>query len=166
MCFEKIRNKYHRGILSFLTQDSTLKREDREDLAQEVLIKIYRNMDSFDREKSPGPWVYTICRRTLTDFKRKKENQIALCEFQEEAHFILSPSGPQEQLEKKEDLEKLHRILRHLPSPSRQILFLVYWEGMTCRETGRIMGIPAGTVKYKLFAMRKTIRSLWNEEEK
>jgi RNA polymerase sigma-70 factor (ECF subfamily) len=162
--FDLLRKQYHRGIITFLAQDSSLKREDREDIAQEVLIKIYRNMDKLDSQKSPGPWIYTISRRTLIDFKKRRENTPKLSEFNEENYFTGNLNNPENQYEKKEELEKLHRIMKDFSTRSRQLLYLTYWEGLTNRETGKAMEMPAGTVKYELFRLRKAIRRLWSEE--
>lgn len=161
--FEKIRVKYHRGILTFLAQDSTLKIEDREDIAQEVLINIYRNIHKLDSSRNPAPWIYTISRRCAIDFKRNREKRIRLCEFDETAAPPSPLSGPEDSLMAKEEMVKLGRIMDGLSPRSRRILFLVYWEGMTCRQVGKALAMPSGTVKYELHRLRKKIRSLWDE---
>lgn len=161
--FEKIRLKYHRGILTFLLQDKSLKREDREDIAQEVLIKIYRNIHSLDGNRDPGPWIYTISRRCAIDFKKNKVTKIQLCEFDESSSPPSKLSGPEENLLERDELARLDVIMKGFSLRSRQLLFLTYWEGMTSKQVGEAMGMPTGTVKYELHRLRKKIRRLWDE---
>lgn len=161
--FDLIREKYHRGILTFLAQDKTLKKEDREDITQEIFIKIYRNLDKMDPAKDPGPWVYTISRRTAIDFKRSREKRIRHCEFDELASPPSTMKSPEESLMEQIDISRLDEIMNDLPLRSRRLLFLIYWEEMSCRQTGEILGMPTGTVKYELHRLRKKIRRQWHE---
>lgn len=161
--FSELWTGYKTRIFTFLSQDKSFTRENCQDLTQEVMIKIFRNIHKLKEDSSPAPWIYTICRRCAIDFKRRKEKKIRFTEFDDEIHHTLLYPGPEEQTINNKNMEQLHLIMEKLNTRSRQLLYLYYWEEMTCREIAVSLGLAIGTVKYELHRLRKKIRREWNE---
>lgn len=127
-------------------------REAAADITQEVFIKAWRNLASFDSKQNFKTWVYTIARNTAYDWLRKKKLVpfSALGEADgdgfEQTLVDVEPL-PHEQLEKSEGSMFLERLLTELSPDVRDILLLHYIDEMTFDEIGRIRGESLNTVK-------------------
>lgn len=64
-----------------------------------------------------------------------------------------------------EDAETVHRALDRLPLLQKEVLTLFFLEDLSIEETAGIVGVPAGTVKSRLFAAKRALKSIIEEEE-
>ena len=123
----------------------------RDDIVQEVFIKVWKKLGSFDTEKSQfKTWLFTISRNTVTDYYRKKKatpfSYLREEEFKEEEiedTVIL----PDEALNKLQDKETLDKVLNELKDEYKTVLTLYYQEDMTFKEIGEVLSKPMNTVK-------------------
>lgn len=122
-----------------------------QDIVQEVFIKVWKSLKSFDSSKSQfKTWLFIIARNTITDYLRKKKSisfsSLDEDEFAEED--IKDESILQDEIfEKTQDKETLLKILDELPPNYKLVLTLYYQEDMTFKEIGEVLGKPLNTVK-------------------
>jgi RNA polymerase sigma-70 factor (ECF subfamily) len=64
--------------------------------------------------------------------------------------LISGETSPQEQTDEREQREALREALGQLPEPFRQVVMLVYYQGLKYREAAEVLSIPVGTVKSRL----------------
>ena len=69
--FSYIWEKYHKRIYYYITTVMHCSREDSEDLLQEVMMKVYDNLEQYKAGSSFNAWIYAIARNHCLDFKRK-----------------------------------------------------------------------------------------------
>ncbi|MDC9727521.1 MAG: sigma-70 family RNA polymerase sigma factor [Candidatus Thioglobus sp.] len=124
-----------------------LKRKElSEDCLQEVYIKIWNRLDSYNAEKANMmTWMSTIARNHAIDYVRKHELPIQ-DDFElsiikdEQIHFLNS-------LEANDASKQLHDCLKQLKAESRTVVFMAYFNGLTYDNIAKAVGSPVNTVK-------------------
>ena len=114
--------RYLKPIFSFAYR-YTRSTQDAEDIAQEVFVKVWRNLKKFDQEKSFKTWIFTIAKNTSIDFLRKKK---AVFSSYDTEKLVDTSLLPDESFDKTIRIEKLNSALLKLPLKSRIILYLHY----------------------------------------
>lgn len=124
-----------------------------EDVLQEVFVKIWQNIKSYDETKGRlYTWMLNIARNQAIDRTRSKDfnNRSKTTELSETVYN-------ERQVEAKMDDVGLKKTLSNLPEESRKLLELAYFQGYTQDEISKILNIPLGTVKTRI---RSTIIQL------
>ncbi|RMG57510.1 MAG: sigma-70 family RNA polymerase sigma factor [Deltaproteobacteria bacterium] len=153
----------HFGKLYGFFLRSTGNRHTAEDLAQEVLVRLFRSAGRYEPTAKFSTFLYTIARNVLLNYirdSRKKDPEVdggegELTPF--ELSLETTPSScpdPSEILEKKETLQVLEKALSEMPENLRTPFLMAQGEGMSYREIGEVMGISEGAVKLRIFRAR------------
>ena len=143
----------HLGPVRFfilrLTRDAAV----ADDLAQEVLVKVWRALDRYDAERSFTTWLYTIARRTVIDWSRKRQ-PILFSALQHSDEDSIEQQLPDQELPlpdtlfaRAERAELVAAALDALPPRYREVLVLHYLEGLSFAEISAVTGTPLHTVK-------------------
>src|SRR3979409_1372681 len=161
---ELIRRHQHRvfavagGILR--------RREDVEDIAQQVFVKAYFSLKRFDQRAAFSTWLYKITVNECWDLLRKKKVRPLLYESdlsEEQAQqFSASEkfeSGAQDVSDKLEAQQRVEILLQGLDERDRMMLILKEVEGFAIEEIAEILDLNANTVKVRLFRARRRIVS-------
>ncbi len=159
--WEEIVQKFNRRIYNICYR-FTGSGDEAEDLTQEVFIKIYRTLGSYDAERGAFlTWVATMARNLLVDHFRKKkqdrmtdsleepitkeENGLSLSEKLPDA----APS-PDARLQTQETQTMVQRALRKLSPELREAVILRDLQDMDYREIAIALKVPEGTVKSRI----------------
>ncbi|MBL0386678.1 sigma-70 family RNA polymerase sigma factor [Tumebacillus sp. ITR2] len=126
-------------------------RQDAEDLAQDSLLKVCRNLHSYRGDCAFQSWVYRICLNTQRDAVRKKKN-VSLVEIQESSS---TSEGFEGTLSLKLSVQKL---LKDLPELDRQIFILRFEQDLSVKEVAQMLEMKEATVKTRLFRLRDRLR--------
>jgi RNA polymerase sigma-70 factor (ECF subfamily) len=136
--------------------------EDAEDLTQEVFIKIYRTMASFDAEKASfNTWVTTVTRNLLVDHFRKTKNDRITDSMDapigsEDEGQALSDKiedkrlTPDQHVQKQQTQKLVQEALQKLSPELRESVILRDLQDMDYREIAQILKVPEGTVKSRI----------------
>jgi len=159
--WEEIVRTYNRRIYNICYR-FTGSADAAEDLAQEVFIKMYRTLGSYDVERgSFMTWVATVSRNLLVDhFRRTKLDRLtdpleAGPRQEEEAPSLAeklpdrAPS-PDAQLQKQETRQLVQRALQKLSPDLREAVILRDLQDMDYREIAQALKVPEGTVKSRI----------------
>ena len=144
------------GLLGRLVRD----RFAVEDLAQEVFVKVFRKLHTFQQDSSFYTWVYRIAVNTATDYlSRRKRRRLHLVAD----NSTLEPtpdgeSGAVVPLLDKELREVTRQILEGLPEKYRTILILREYEDLAYTAIAEVLGCSIGTVESRLFRARQTLK--------
>jgi RNA polymerase sigma-70 factor (ECF subfamily) len=131
--------------------------EDREDLFQEVMLKIFSGLDNYDPEYGINAWMFKIARNHCIDYMRRKQRN-EYCLEEETSHF---PEGNPEQLYLAGELvDEIEQAVSSLTVEERELAFLRLYEKMKFSEIGEITGENINTLKTK---MRRIILKLQHE---
>ncbi|MFN4245730.1 MAG: RNA polymerase sigma factor [Brevinematia bacterium] len=163
--FALLVKRYEKKILNILyLQLGNI--PDLEDLAQEVFIKVFKNIGNFRGESQFYTWLYRIAMNISYDYKRKNRETYSLDEplkEDEEDTFekVLSDSSiedPLSVIETEELKEKLRKFIKELPKEYQEVLVLREYEGLSYEEIAKILNCPIGTVESRLFRARKELK--------
>ena len=161
VAWEEIVQRFHRRIYNICYRFSG-SAEDAQDLTQDVFIKVYRTVGSFDGEKASfNTWVTTVTRNLLVDHFRKTRNDRATDSMDapqgadEDGPTLadrLSDGvpGPQVHVESRERREMVQQALQQISPDLREAVILRDLQDMDYREIAQVLKVPEGTVKSRI----------------
>ncbi len=131
-------------------------REDAEEIAQDVFVKIYHMLHTFQGASSFKTWLYAITYRTAIDYTRRNRKH------QHDALDTGLPlSDPSQQLNTGQDHLKqmLNVLLAKLKPADAALITFFYLEDLSIREISEITGLGSNNIKTRLFRLREQLRS-------
>ncbi|MFA5805930.1 MAG: RNA polymerase sigma factor [Melioribacteraceae bacterium] len=138
---------------------------DADEVTQEVLIVIYNKLKNFNFNSSLYTWIYKIVTtRSLNQIRRKQIKRFFSIDDNEEVelqdkHDII------EEMDVKEKLEKVKKILEKIPPKQRQIFIMRNFEDLSYEEISEITGKSIGGLKANYFHALKKVLELTNENK-
>ncbi len=138
----------------------TINKEDAEDIAQEVCIKLARSIQTFRMESQFSTWLYRITLNMVRDFQKKQKNKNLFKDISEEN--IKSQVNPHIQAEQQE----LWTYVQKLPENQKNAILLVYAQGLTHREASEIMDCKEATVSWYIHEAKKQLKLMVKNDEK
>lgn len=167
--FEEIIAKYEKKVFSLIF-NVTKNENEIEDLAQEVFIKIYKNIDKFQGKSSLYTWVYRITTNVCLDHIKKRKEIIYIDEkiqFEDgEMDMQLSTNEKlQDELyEEKELKEKLQNSINKLSENQRIMIILRDIQGLSYEEISKILNMKLGTVKSQINRARLKLKEILEKD--
>jgi len=138
---------------------------DADEVTQEVLIVIYNKLKNFNFNSSLYTWIYKIVTtRSLNQIRRKQIKRFFSIDDKDEVelqdkHDII------EELDSKEKLEKVKKILEKIPPKQRQIFIMRNFEDLSYEEISEITGKSIGGLKANYFHALNKVLELTNENK-
>lgn len=138
--------------------------EDIDDIVQEIFIKTYINIKSFDSEKRFSPWIYRIAHNELVnELKRKERSPLLFFDADTLFPHPISKEMADKKTQEKEVKKILDKCLGKIPSKYREPLVLFYIEELSYNEIAEIMHVPASTVGVRLKRGKRMLKKLCDE---
>lgn len=140
--------------------------DEGKDLVQEVFIKAYVNIQSFDASRRFSPWIYRIAHNEFVNNikKRQKErDNVSLFEFDVLFPHLVAKETADDDFNKAEVKRMLDHSLNKLNAKYREPLALYYFEDMDYREIADILRIPISTVGVRLQRGRAMLKKIVKE---
>jgi RNA polymerase sigma-70 factor (ECF subfamily) len=167
--FDEIVGLYQGKIYNYILR-MTGDRDDADDLAQEVFLRMYTSLPNFRNQASLGTWLFRIASNLCIDRFRRNKKRRAIAYSLDEA--VADDEGhvesrgnipdvtyePQNVLERAETTRQIERALQALPEKLRTVILLYDAEGLPYEEIAKVVGCPLGTVKSRLFNARLQLR--------
>jgi RNA polymerase sigma factor (sigma-70 family) len=159
--WQEIVQQYHRRIYNICYRFSG-SADDAADLTQEVFIKMYRTLASFDTTRASFmTWVTTVTRNLLVDhFRKGKYDRItdsldATPGNQEEGLTIAEQledqgASPEARVRSQETQKLVHEALRRLSPELREAVILRDLQDMDYKDIAKVLNVPEGTVKSRI----------------
>ena len=166
--FEEIVKMYEKRIcqtIYFMVKDDSIV----EDIAQEVFIKIYKNLSKFNEQSSLYTWIYRITMNACYDEIKKEQKiktfstYIEVDDHEEEVEIEDETQDVENIIENKFDKQMLIKAIKNLPSESRALIVLRDIRGFSYWEISDMLKLKLGTVKSKISRARFALK---NELEK
>jgi len=161
VAWEEIVQRYNRRIYNICYRFAGSP-DDAQDLTQDVFIKMYRTLNSYDVERGAFmTWVTTITRNLLVDhFRKSKQDRMTdsldSAPSQHEDAMPLSEqipdktAPPDSRVHSQETRETIHRALQKLSPDLREAVILRDLQDMDYREIATVLKVPEGTVKSRI----------------
>jgi RNA polymerase sigma-70 factor, ECF subfamily len=137
---------------------------EAEDAAQEIFVRIYRQLARYDDARRFSTWVLAIATNYCIDQLRRRRLQ--LVPLEEIVPWARSrEAGPEREALDREARDEIQGLLGRLPEKYRAVLILRYWQDLSCAEIGEVLRVPEGTVKTQLHRARQALLRLMEEQK-
>lgn len=129
-----------------------------EDLMSDVYFDVWRQASRFEGRSSVSTWILSIARfKALSSMRRRSESALE----PEMAEAVEDETDtPEVTVQKASKAQALKRCLAKLSAEHREVVDLVYYHERTVEEVSEILGVPAATVKTRMFYARKKLSEL------
>jgi RNA polymerase sigma-70 factor (ECF subfamily) len=145
--------RVYRFVLRML-RDTTL----AEDLVSQVFLDVWRTAGQFEGRSQVSTWLLSIARfKALTALRQRKHEDIDQDDVMEIAD---NADTPEASLDRSKTSAILRACVAKLSPAHREIINLVYYHEKSVEEVASLIGIPASTVKTRMFYARKQLAEL------
>jgi RNA polymerase sigma-70 factor (ECF subfamily) len=133
-------------------------REDSQDVAQEVFLRLYKNVHKLREGTAIEAWLYRVTLNVCQDLRRKRSS--GPIEFIDQGH----PAAPADQMiDGAQQAAALRDLIAALPEKERAALVLRELEGLSTREVAEILGSSEVTVRTQISSARSKLKA-WISE--
>jgi RNA polymerase sigma-70 factor (ECF subfamily) len=155
--FARHHVRVYRFMLRLVRNEATA-----EDLISEVFLEVWRNAGKFEGRSAVSTWMLSIARfKALSALRKRTEDELD----EETAEQIEDQADdPEVSLAKKDKGALLRECLNALSAEHREVIDLVYYHEKSVEEVSSIVGVPAATVKTRMFYARKKLSELLKEQ--
>ena len=167
--YEEIISLYEKKVFSTIYY--MVKNENEiEDIAQEVFIKIYKNLNNFKEESSLYTWIYRITINVCIDEIKKRKKVVYLDEEIENDDGEMKmqvedgAKTPSDIVEEKDIQERLVACIKKLPEDQRIMIVLRDIKGFTYMEIAEMLKMNLGTVKSRINRSRAALKEILDED--
>lgn len=134
------------------------------DLVQDVFIKAYTNIQSFDASRAFSPWIYRIAHNEFVNaVKKRVSEKLFALDFDLILPQLAAPESTDSESHRREEKEMLEKCLDQIPAKYREPLVLYYFEEMEYKEISEIMQIPTNTVGVRLQRGKVILKKIISE---
>jgi RNA polymerase sigma-70 factor (ECF subfamily) len=159
--FGELVERYQTKLLRY-ARKFLLEPDDAQDIVQDIFVKAYENIQSFDVTRRFSPWVYRIAHNEFVNALKKRASRRTVFTFDIDTllpHLAAPESADSAAMER--DLRTtLGEHLDTLDPKYREPLILYYLEGMDYREISDILQIPVSTVGVRLARARTQLKKI------
>jgi RNA polymerase sigma-70 factor (ECF subfamily) len=154
----------HSGAVLKVARAYTLTTEECQDLAQEILLQVWRSLPQFDGRASASTWCYRVALNTALGWRRqerrRRTRQQSVLKIE---NLTAAGSDSAQQAVQREAVERLYAAIRQLPKTDAALV-LLYLDEMSYRQMAEILGISENNVGVKLNRAKKALSELLPEE--
>ena len=158
--FDKAYDLYHKAVFAYILSRIE-QREVAKDLMQEVYLRAWKQIDvgydmGLDRSRY---WLFRIAKNIIIDYYRYRSNRSETEDRMRQEALIRGAvvHSSEEAYEIKSNVQNIEDAMSQLPENLRSILILHSVGKMNSVEISKVLGIPAGTVRYRISVARKRI---------
>jgi len=140
--------------------------EDQKDMYQEVLVNIWKSLDSFRGDSALSTWVYRVAVNTSLTFTGKAFMHMKLIVNSETANLnsILDDENLNEKLAQEQLLERMQSELNQLSVIDKALISLML-EGLSMKEIAEVIGITEPNVKVKIHRVKSHLKEKLKGEQ-
>ncbi|MBN2092302.1 sigma-70 family RNA polymerase sigma factor [candidate division KSB1 bacterium] len=161
--FAKIWKDYYKRLFFFIRH---LVGVEAEDLLQEIMFKVYDNLERYNPIYSFDTWIYTIARNHCLNYLDKKKLATQSIEnVTSKGIDFNNPDTPESNYFHQELFEKIDDFLNRLDPDYRQMAFLRFNEGLSIKTIAKILDVPQGTVKSRLHLIKQDLKRKLEDED-
>ncbi len=163
--FEALMDRYMRVVYSYIALRASA--ADAADILQETMLAVWQGISGFDKRSSLKTWLLAVARRKLCDFYRARQSARELSM----SEAFPDSCGEKFDIDSGEDMatgitERLDAAaaIKSLDAGERELIYLIFEAGLTYAEVSEATGIPVGTIKSRMSALRARLRGLLGED--
>lgn len=157
-------DRYEKKMYTYVRRITNVDGDVAHDVVQDVFIKAYENIASYDEQYPFNSWIYKICHNTaINTWKKDKRNSSEhSLELDEKLLHELQGQLPDAMYLADQDIlsHDFNRILSLLKPRYREVLILRFYEDLSYDEIGEVLMLPPGTVATQISRAKKQFAQL------
>lgn len=153
----------HRGTVLKVARAYTLEAEDGRDLAQEILLQVWRSLPQFRARASATTWCYRVALNTALAWRRKERRRHARQRPLLDGEDPPASGDMALEAARRDLVERLYAAIRRLPG-AEAALVLMHLDGLSYRQMAEVLGVSEGSAGVKLSRAKKALGELMKEE--
>ena len=138
---------------------------DAEDLTQQTFLKVWSSVDRFKGRSKFSTWLHRIAYNCYIDWKRRNTGNALNLPDQWWLQCIDDNPGPFSNLAERQLAQRLYEAVDQLDQDKKQTVHLHYYQGLSLRETAKVLGVATSTVKYRLREVLRILRTKIGAED-
>lgn len=168
--FRVLVQRYSTCLLNYIHRLSGNK-TDAEDLLQDVFVRVFNHLGTYDSKRPFRPWVYKVTTNLCYDFLKKRKSDLsldqALSAGDDPGDASLMDLIPDEQYDpeklamRREFRAALEERIETLPHKQKEVFVLFHFEHFAYKEIADTLAVPIGTVKSRLHNACKRVFLDW-----
>jgi len=132
--------------------------EEAEEIAQDVFVKVFKNLKTFKGDSKFSTWLYKIAYYQSLDYLKKQKRSLNTSSIDSDRIFQLaSLENTLDELDANQRKRTIKNAINELAEDDAIVITLHYFEELSLKQIAVIMGIEANTVKVRLFRSRKRL---------
>lgn len=161
--FGEIVERYEARLGRYIARLGVVDPDDRDDVLQNVFIKVYKNLNNFDQSLSFSAWIYRIAHNEAISWyrRRKARPEGYLAAESDMITSLLADDNierPDERFDREIDSKIMLRELEQLDDKYLEVLILRYFEHLEYEEISDVLQIPVGTVGTLVHRAKKQLK--------
>lgn len=155
--FEELISQHRLKLLS-LMHSSKLSEHDAQEVMQQIQIKAFDKLNTFNPNYDFGGWIYTIARNTIRDYFREKSKiQTTDVDFQTNMYKVGLSSSPEDSVILFQSINEIKKLISSMDEKNQRIYELRFVKDFSYKEIAKEMNIPIGSVKTIIHRIKETI---------
>lgn len=175
--FAELVRRYERELYNYLRRYLG-DYQRAEDVFQATFLQVHVKCAQYEPSRPFRPWLYAIATNQAIDAQRRGGRRaLVSLDRQVPAHstdnatklsdMLVSPEeSPEVVASERESAESVRRALSELSEPMRQVIHLVYYQGLKYREAAEVLSVPVGTIKSRMHAAIARLAEIWSRHRK
>lgn len=170
--FAQLVYRYERELFSYLRRylgDASL----AEDAFQATFLQVHLKCEQFESGRKFRPWLYSIATNQAIDSQRRNRRHKAVSldrnnrkDSEDQVGSLLEmmenrQPGPVAELEASERQAWVRQAVDGLPAQYRDVVLLIYYQGLKYQEAAEILDIPVGTAKSRMHTAILKLNEMW-----
>jgi len=148
--YDELMNRYQGKLFAYLYR-LIGSREETQDILQDIFIKVYKNLKSYDKTRKFFSWIYQIAHNeAVNHIKRKSLKRFIpwedIASTKDKLEMVSSEESADKAWLRKEIGREVNMAMEKLPLKYRQVLALRYYADKSYQEIGKILGKSVNTV--------------------
>ena len=151
--------KQHERLVAHMVGRLVKQNEDREELCQDVFVRIIEKLPEFSFQSRLSTWIATIAyRHAINHLRKYRIAHIELTENETWEDRFVENENPETLLSENDMNDWIVKLIDRLPLQYKTVLTLYHLDGMNYAEIGVVTDMPEGTVKNYLFRARQMLK--------
>ena len=161
--FEKLVDAYSRPVFNLAYRMLGTPTE-AEDAAQEVFIRVYQKLHTYDDSHKLSSWILSIASHYCIDIlRRRRLDKVSVEEMPPWRPLVSTNPGPEQEITAEDRDTQIQALLQHLEPKYRMPLVLYYWYDMSYKEICETMGLSMSATKSRLHRARLKMADVMQE---
>jgi RNA polymerase sigma-70 factor, ECF subfamily len=159
--FDELYERYGQKMYSYFYRMLYRNAELAADFTQDLFLKVFRHIDSFEEGRNLSTWLYSIANNMC-------KNEFRNADVRKSHLAVLQPLAmeqPPESPDMKRFREAVLQCTNGLPEEKKTLFILRFQEGLSVPDISKVMGIAEGTIKSRIFYLLKEMKANLKEFE-